>query len=70
MITEVHSAVATPYRSRDCMRDIELTRQIKWLAAHKDRVNITEYIRKLEADLRDLGCPRLRWKTVLLHKLQ
>ncbi len=48
----------------------ELNRQITALALHKDGIDITKYIRKLEADLSDLGCPRTRFKTILLQKLQ
>ncbi len=49
----------------------ELNRQITALAPHKDGIDITKYIRKLEADLSDLGCPRrTRFKTILLQKLQ
>ncbi len=29
-----------------------------------------KFIRKLEADLSDLSCPRARFKTILLQKLQ
>ncbi len=70
LVTEFRSAVAMPDRSRDSMQDIELTRQINSLAPHKDGVDIAKYMRKLEADLRVLGFPRRRWKTVLLQKLQ
>ncbi len=31
---------------------------------------MAKYVRKLEADLRDLGCPMRHWKSVLLQKLQ
>ncbi len=49
----------------------ELNRQITALAPHKNGIDITKYIRKLEADLSDLGCPRTRFKTIiLLQKLQ
>ncbi len=48
----------------------DLNRQIAALAPHKDGVDIVKYIMKLEADLSDLGCPRARFKTVLLQKLQ
>ncbi len=47
-----------------------LTRQINALAPHKDGFDISKYIRKLEADLRDIGCPTVRWKAVLFQKLQ
>ncbi len=70
LVTEFRSAVAMPVRSRDSIQDIELTRQINSLAPHKDGVDIAKYMHKLEADLRDLGCPRRRWKIVLLQKLQ
>ncbi len=48
----------------------DLTRQIAALAPHKDGTDIMKFIKKLEADLADLGCPRARYKTVLLQKLQ
>ncbi len=48
----------------------ELNRQIAALAPHKDGIDIVKYIKKLEADLTDIGCPRVRFKTVLLQKLQ
>ena len=57
-------------RPRDSSIDAGLTRQINALAPHKDGDDISKYIRKLEADLRDIGCPRRRWKTILLQKLQ
>ncbi len=49
----------------------KLNRQITALAPHKNGIDITKYIRKLEADLSDLGCPRTRFETIiLLQKLQ
>ncbi len=57
-------------RPRDSSIDAGLTRQINALAPHKDGVDISKYIRKLEADLRDIGCQRQLWTTILLQKLQ
>jgi len=57
-------------RSRTSDIDVDLSRQISSLAPHKDGVDIAKYIRKLEADLRDIGCPERRWKSILLQKLQ
>ncbi len=70
LVSEFTRAVAAPDRSRDSMHEIELSRQINSLAPHKDGVDMAKYVRKLEADLRDLGCPMRRWKSVLLQKLQ
>ncbi len=70
LVSEFTRAVAAPDRSRDSMQEIELSRQINSLAPHKDGVDMAKYVRKLEADLRDLGCPMRRWKSVLLQKLQ
>ncbi len=70
LVTEFRSAVSIPDRSGESMQEMELSRQINSLAPHKDGVDIAKYVRKLEADIRDLGCPRRRWKTVLLQKLQ
>ncbi len=49
---------------------IELNRQINNLAPHKDGADIAKYIRKLEADLEDLGCPSTRFNSVLFQKKQ
>ncbi len=57
-------------RNRDTPNDSEMSRQINALAPHKDGVDISKYIYKLEADLNDIGCPRRHWKTILLQKLQ
>jgi len=57
-------------RPRESSTDADLTRHLNALAPHKDGVDISKYIRKLEADLRDIGCPRRRWKSILLQKLQ
>ena len=48
----------------------ELNRQITALAPHKEGTDIVKYIMKLEADLVDIGCPRARFKIILLQKLQ
>ncbi len=48
----------------------EMNRQINNLAPHKDGADIAKYIRKLEADLRDIGVPAARFKSVLYQKLQ
>ncbi len=48
----------------------ELNRQINALAPHKEGADIVKYIKKLEDDLTDIGCPRARFKTILLQKLQ
>ncbi len=47
----------------------EMNRQINNLAPHKDGADIAKYIRKLEADLRDIGVPAARFKSVLYQKL-
>ncbi len=59
-----------PDRSHESTVDADMSRQISALAPHKDGVDISKFICKLEADLADLGCPRRRWKTILLQKLQ
>ncbi len=45
------------------------SRQVIGLATHKDGIDIAKYIRKLEADLADLGVPRREYKTILYQKL-
>ncbi len=40
----------------------ELNRQINAMAPHKEGADIVKYIKKLEADLTDIGCPRARFK--------
>ncbi len=55
---------------RESSIDADLTRQLNDLAPHKDGVDISKYICKLEADLSDIGCPRRHWKSILLQKLQ
>ncbi len=70
LVSEFTRAVAAPDRSRNSMQENELSRQINSLAPHKDGVDMAKYVRKLEADFRDLGCPMRRWKSVLLQKLQ
>ncbi len=59
-----------PDRSHESTVDADMSRQISALAPHNDGVDISKFICKLEADLADLGCPRRRWKTILLQKLQ
>ncbi len=56
--------------SREGSGDAEMSRQITALAPHKDGMDISKYITKLEADLTDIGCPQGRWRTILLQKLQ
>ncbi len=51
-------------------KDAELNRQINAMAPHKEGVDIAKYIKKLEDDLTDIECPRARFKTVLIQKLQ
>ncbi len=48
----------------------DVLRQISALSPHKDGMDIAKFIKKLGADLSDIGCPRARWKQVLLQKLQ
>ena len=48
----------------------EMNRQVNNLAPHKDGADIAKYIRKLEADLHDIGVPAARFKSVLYQKLQ
>ncbi len=50
--------------------EAELNRQINAMAPHKEGADIAKYIKKLEDDLTDINCPRARFKTVLLQKLQ
>ena len=45
-------------------------RQINNLPPHKDGADIAKYLRKLEADLRDIGVPSSRFKSILYQKLQ
>ncbi len=51
-------------------KDAELNRQINAMAPHKEGVDIAKYIKKLEDDFTDIECPRARFKTVLIQKLQ
>ena len=62
-------AVATG-ASKSANNQSDMNRQIDNLAAHKDGVDVAKYIRKLEADLRDIGCPEERFKGILLRKMQ
>ncbi len=48
----------------------EKNRQVNNLPPHKDGADIAKYIRKLEADLRDIGVPPARYKSILYQKLQ
>ncbi len=48
----------------------DMLRQIGSLSSHKDGMDIAKFIRKLEADLSDIGYPSGRWKQILLQKLQ
>ncbi len=50
--------------------EVELNRKINAMAPHKEGTDIAKYIKKLEDDLTDINCPRARFKTVLLQKLQ
>ena len=45
------------------------TRKVQGLAHHKDGLDIAKYVRKLEADLTDIGVPRREFKTILFQKL-
>ncbi len=45
------------------------TRKVQGLAHHKVRLDIAKYVRKLEADLTDIGVPRREFKTILFQKL-
>ncbi len=65
--SEMRTAAGTSASSGEA---IELNRQINNLAPHKDGADIAKYIRKLEADLEDLGCPSTRFKSVLFQKMQ
>ena len=57
-------------RGRDGPSESDMQRQINALAPHKEDIDISKYIRKLEVDLINLGCPRARWKSILLQNLQ
>ncbi len=48
----------------------EMSRDVRDLGHYKDDMDIGAYIRKLEADLTDFGCPRLKWKMVLFSKIR
>ncbi len=48
----------------------EKNRQVNNLPPHKDGADIAKYIRKLEPDLRDIGVPPARYKSILYQKLQ
>jgi len=45
------------------------TRKVQGLAHHKDGLDIAKYIRKLEADLTDIGVARREFKSILFQKL-
>ncbi len=49
--------------------DADMSREISQLAAHKDGVDIAKFVATLESNLAIMGCPRRRWKRVLLQKL-
>ncbi len=57
-------------RGRDGPSESDMQRQINALATHKEDIDISKYIRKLEVDLINLGCPRARWKSIMLQNLQ
>ncbi len=48
----------------------EMSRDVRDLGHYKDDMDIGAYICKLEADLTDFGCPRLKWKMVLFSKIR
>ncbi len=49
--------------------DADMSREIGQLAAHKDGMDIAKFVANLESNLAIMGCPRRRWKRVLLQKL-
>ena len=49
--------------------DADMSREIGQLAAHKDGMDIAKFVDTLESNLAIMGCPRRRWKRVLLQKL-
>ncbi len=68
--TEAMRSLGSSGRSSGDTSSGELNRQVTALAPHKEGTDIAKYIRKLEADLSDLGCPGSRFKSILLQKLQ
>ncbi len=70
MLREMDHGSDVRLSSSSSTSEAELNRQINALAPHKESTDIVKYIKKLEDDLTDIGCPRARFKTILLQKLQ